>query len=81
MDVNQYRKCGKCGQIESIYKKLITRPFRQLLPNKFYICDNENCVNHISLAKTEQLFSWVECERFMWLKVFGKGMDILSVDK
>jgi hypothetical protein len=74
VDEDYYRKCKKCGQIESIYKKILIRPTNQILPNKFYICDNPNCIYHIEIPTQIQLFTVVDNDKFKWIKIFGSGI-------
>ena len=57
--------------MESVYKKVLIRSVNQILPNKFYICDNINCIYHIKVIDKIQPFTIVDEDKFRWLKIFG----------
>jgi hypothetical protein len=69
-DEKFYRRCLKCGAIESVYKKRVINGSTYLLPNKFYFCPNPDCFLHIDVPTDLQKFSLVENEYFKWIKIF-----------
>lgn len=77
MDI-MFQTCPRCKKPETVYRKTYYENGTKLdCPNKFYFCENEDCLLSMHVETEKKIF--IECDNisFEWIKIYDPTLPSL----